>query len=240
MHIDSFNTEMPEFINRLVCTACCKRIPIFRFLSEEELFEIDANRHEVSFNAGEIIFKQGAPLTHVVCLTTGMAKIYIEGINKRNMILKILKPSELAAGPGMFVDNKLHYSVMAIKESSACLIDIEVFVKTVEQNSQFAFELMKHLNLQTIGNLDRMVTLTQKQMPGRLADALLYLANRVYENHSFCLDLSRQDLADLSSMTKESAIRILKEFKESGILRLEGNHLEILNMEKLVNISLTG
>jgi CRP-like cAMP-binding protein len=129
---------------------------------------------------------------------------------------------------------------MAIKESFACLIDIDAFMKIVEQNSAFAFELLRHLNQQTIGNMDRMVTITQKQMPGRLADALLYLSNKVYESNRFTLDLSRQDLADMSSMTKESAIRILKEFKDSGILRLEGHYLEILNKEKLVNISVTG
>lgn len=231
---------MSEFINRIVCTACCKRIPLFNFLSEEELFYIDANRHEVSFNAGEIIFKQGAPLTHLVCLTSGMAKVYIEGIQKRNLILKLLKPSEIAAGPGMFVDNMLHYSVMAIKESSACLIEMDAFIKTVEHNSHFTFELLKHLNKQTIGNLDRMVTLTQKQMPGRLSDTLLYLANVVYETDTFHTDLSRQDIADLSAMTKESAIRILKEFRDSEIIRLEGNNFEILNREKLLNISVTG
>jgi CRP-like cAMP-binding protein len=231
---------MPEFINRLACTACCKRIHIFSFLSEEELQYIDTNRHEVSFNAGEIIFKQGAPLTHIVCLTSGLAKIYIEGLHKKNLVLKILRPTEIAAGPGLFVDNKLHYSMMAIKESFACLIDIDAFMKIVEQNSAFAFELLRHLNQQTIGNMDRMVTITQKQMPGRLADALLYLSNKVYESNRFTLDLSRQDLADMSSMTKESAIRILKEFKDSGILRLEGHYLEILNKEKLVNISVTG
>jgi len=49
------------------------KLPLFTHLSEEELVQIDANRHEVSFNAGEIILKQGAPLTHIVCLTKGMA-----------------------------------------------------------------------------------------------------------------------------------------------------------------------
>ena len=231
---------MPEFINRLICTSCRWKLPLFTHLSEEELVQIDANRHEVSFNAGEIILKQGAPLTHIVCLTKGMANIYIEGIHKRNLILRILKPTEMASGPGLFVDNKLHYSVRAIIDSCACLIDIDAFNKTVAQNNQFALELLRLLNKQTIENFDRMVTLTQKQMPGRLAETLLYLANQVYGTDTFYTDLSRQDIADLSAMTKESAIRIIKEFKDSAILHVEGNSFEILNKEKLIGISITG
>ena len=66
-------------------------------------------------------------------------------------------------------------------------------------------------------------------MHGRIADALLYLSKDVYHNNTFQTLLSRQDIADLSAMTKESAIRILKEFKDEGIIEFTTNnftHLE--------------
>ena len=54
------------------------------------------------------------------------------------------------------------------------------------------------------------------------------------------MTISRQDLADISGMSKESAIRILKEFKEEGILTVDGNIFEILNIKQLKQISETG
>ena len=54
------------------------------------------------------------------------------------------------------------------------------------------------------------------------------------------MTISRQDLADLSGMSKESAIRILKEFKDEGILTVDGNRLHILNPKQLKKISETG
>ena len=54
------------------------------------------------------------------------------------------------------------------------------------------------------------------------------------------MSISRQDLADLSGMSKESAIRILKEFKEEGLLNVEGNMFELLNIKQLKQISETG
>jgi CRP/FNR family transcriptional regulator len=44
----------------------------------------------------------------------------------------------------------------------------------------------------------------------------------------------------MSSMTKESFVRILTEFKNSNLIRTEGRMLEILNEEALIEISRNG
>ena len=77
-------------------------------------------------------------------------------------------------------------------------------------------------------------------MHGRIADVIFYLTDKIYCQNPFNMSISRQDLADLSGMSKESAIRILKEFKEEGILTVQGNTIEILNTKQLRQISETG
>lgn len=212
---------------------------LFRFLDDEQLNKINKTRHEVQFHKGETIFKQGGPFTHIACLTRGLAKIYIENADKKNLILKILKPTELVGGPGFNVDFRHHFSVSALSDSSACFIDVNVFKEMVETNSIFAMEFIKHLNQSTIMYYGRMMSLTHKQMHGRIADVLLYLTN-VYNNKNFETALNRQDIADLSAMTKESAIRICKEFKTDGYIDYSGNKFSILNEEALKQISKTG
>lgn len=226
--------------SRVKCLHCTDKIGIFNSLTQEELIYINANRHNVNFNAGEMIFKQKTALTHIVCLTSGMTKIYTEGLNKKNLILKLAKPIELIGGPGLFTDCRHHFSMSALEDSSACFIEVEAFKNVIEQNSKFALETLKHINLLSIGHIDRTINLTQKQMPGRMADALLYLSNKVYENKDFTTGLTRQDIADLSAMSKESAIRVLKEFKDTGLIVVEGDTFHIINEEGLVKISQTG
>jgi signal-transduction protein with cAMP-binding, CBS, and nucleotidyltransferase domain len=58
---------MTEFINGykcLDCQHCFKRSPLFKMLTEEELDLLNSARLEVNFKKGEIIYKQGTPLTH--------------------------------------------------------------------------------------------------------------------------------------------------------------------------------
>jgi CRP/FNR family transcriptional regulator len=54
------------------------------------------------------------------------------------------------------------------------------------------------------------------------------------------MHLSRQEIADLTAMSKDSAIRILKDFERDGIITMQGSNLSILDMEQLNEISLRG
>ncbi|MEI6059675.1 MAG: Crp/Fnr family transcriptional regulator [Bacteroidota bacterium] len=226
--------------NNNSCSHCNGKADIFSCLCPTELDQIDAKRIEVYFKAGELIFKQGTPNLHFLCLTKGKVKLYIEGYNEKNLIIGIVKPIEYIFGPGIYVDNIHHYSAMAIEDSQACLVDIDLFKKLMRENSDFMEEFIRKVSLLSIINFEQFISLTQKQMPGRIADVLLYLRDKVYEANPFRTTLSRQDLADMSGMSKESAIRILREFKDEGIIQVNGNEFEILNSEHLSKISQTG
>jgi CRP/FNR family transcriptional regulator len=230
---------MAKFIQSHSCVDCNCKNSIFSALSSAELELINSNRFEVSFKAGEMMFKQGTPSPHFLCLTTGLAKLYIEGYGK-NLILSLVKPVEYILGPGIFVDNRHHYSASAVEDSTACLVDVITFKKMIRNNPDFADEFIRRISLMTIFNFEQFISLTQKQMNGRIADALFYLSNVIYGSNPFDMTISRQDLADLSGMSKESAIRILKEFKDEGILTVDGNTLHILNPQQMKKISETG
>lgn len=232
---------MAKFSKKMSCVNCRMKINIFNLLSDDELEEVNASRSEVLFNRGETLFKQGGPLTHIACITSGMAKIYLEDARKKkNIILRLLRPGDMVGGPGLFVDFRNHFTVTAIAETRACFIDINIFQIILERNTQFNKAFIKYLNSQTIRFYEKTVSLTFKQMPGRLADTLLYLSNDVYGKKSFSTSLSRQDIAELSSMTKESAIRILKDFRNEGILQITGDHFEIVRDDILKKISSSG
>ena len=223
----------------LDCRKCFRRNELFKLLGDKELEIVNENRIEVNFKQGEVIFKQGSPMTHIVILNSGMAKSYIEGLRNKNLILNIVKPYEINCGPGMYVDNRHHCSLMAITDSDACFIDATAFKKVVRMNSTFAEEFIKHLSSKTIDSFQRFVTITQKNMEGRIAEALIYLQKFVYENGSIKY-LTKQDLADFTGMTRESAIRVLKEFKDEGVIDEQDKEILLLNETTLAKYSELG
>ena len=66
------------------------------------------------------------------------------------------------------------------------------------------------------------------------------LHKNIFEINPFELILTRQELAEFTGMTKESVSRILKEFKEEGLIEIEEKFVEILDFDKMTSISRKG
>ncbi len=222
------------------CHACTRKAGIFRLLKESEIDQIDCTRVSLMYNPGEVIFKQGAPCNHMICVTSGLVKIYLEHQNNHNLIIGLVRPTTYIYDPGVFADHRHHFTAVATEETTACLIDVSVMQMVMRKNPEFLLGFVEKVSGQVIDLYSRFSSYTQKHVFGRVADVLLFLHPGIYPEHPVHLTLSRQDLADLSGMTKESFIRVLKKFKEDQLISLNGDCLEILNQEKLEAISRSG
>ncbi len=225
---------------------CCARCfddgdeNIFNCLTTDELEMLVKEKRHVVFNAGETILKQNTSASHVVCIKRGLAKIIAEGESDKKLILRLVANHAILTGGGIFIDEIRHFTVQAVTQVECCFIDSEKIYELVSNNSRFAFELLKLNNQQNIQMLNNLVGITQKYMPGRVSDLLLYLKNEIFLSNPFDTRLSRQELADMTGMTMESFIRILKEFKSSGIIAVDGANIHVLDEEALQMISRKG
>ena len=130
----------------LDCKHCFKRSPLFSLLTEQELDKLNNARAEVNFKKGEIIYKQGSPLSHLVILNDGYGKIFIEGAKGRNLILSYVKKYYLNGGVGVFIDYRHHSSMMAVTDCGACFSDINEFKSVLKSNSELMdWHIKEHL-----------------------------------------------------------------------------------------------
>ncbi len=233
--MDLNKPEIQNKVNR------CEAIPVFfNSLSNEQLKTVNANRYVVCYKAGETIFKQGSALTHIIYIIEGKTKILLEGTNGQTILLEILKQPDIIGGPGFNTDWRHHFSAIAMEETKTCFIDVNLFKRLVLSNQPFAINLIAYLNYRIISLYDKLKSLTHKHMNGRLADTLIYLSEDVYQSPEFTTMLSRSDIANMSSMTNESAIRTLKNFKDDGIIDCKGDYFKILKKNVLLDISRKG
>lgn len=243
---------MAEIVNHKcdVCsdrnTRCCKGCfeeddkSIFIGLTEEELYFLTDGKQQIKYNPGETIVKQNTSSTFVVCIREGLAKVYVEGIKGKNSIVRLISKHDFVTGGGLFNGNIQKFTISAVTPVVCCLIDSSKLVKLFAENNQFAVEMLRFHIKQNNYLLNKLVNQTQKYMPGRVADTLLYLKNEIFDDSQFTIPLTRQELAEMSNMTKESFVRILQEFKSSGFIKTKGNEFLILNESALLSISKNG
>ena len=222
------------------CVNCNCRSVMFDMLTGAELDLVFRNKSTILFRKGETIRKQGTDMTHVISVNSGLVKVYLEGPDKRQTIIRIVKPTNFIGGPGIYLDQVHHYSVSAMMDTIICFIEIQVFRTILNQNQRFSEEFMKDFSKKILLVYQRLIDLTQKQIPGKMADALLYLFEDIYGSTRFALHLSKQDLADISGMSKDSCVKILREFQHDGIISLDRKELEIIDQDALKWISKLG
>jgi CRP-like cAMP-binding protein len=72
-----------------------------------------------------------------------------------------------------------------------------------------------------------------------VVEALLLLHNffRPDVSAALSISISRDDLAALMSTAKETASRLLSEFRDEGLIATKGSRITILNIEKLRKLS---
>ncbi|MCE1199021.1 MAG: Crp/Fnr family transcriptional regulator [Marinilabiliales bacterium] len=198
------------------------------------------NKRQIRFRSGETILKQNTPLTHLVCIKNGMAKVVSEGAKGKNLILEIIKSNNVFTVGGSIQNDFRHFTVAAVTDVDCCFIDTNRLYNLLTRNNTFSIALLNYTNEQHLKMMNTLINLTNKYMPGRVADTLLYLKNVVFESNPFNFILSKQELAEMSGMTKESFIRSLKEFEDSGLIRHNRNAVEILKENELMEVSRNG
>jgi CRP/FNR family transcriptional regulator len=192
---------------------------------------------EIRYKKGEIIAKQGSFASHIIFLKEGLLKIFLEG-HPKELILEIIPSERLIMLTSLFEGNNTFlYSASTYTDSTATLTDEKIFRQLIRTNALFASRIISMINEDTAHLYSRFYTLSCKQSHGRVADVLLCLSRRIYKSGKFELSLGRNDLADLTGLSPESVIRILKEFKEEQMIQVKGRSMEILNPDLLEKIS---
>lgn len=226
--------------NATSCTVSMAKGVDFELLTEKEIALLNENRIDTSFKKGEMICKNETFTSHIILLRTGLAKIFIES-GSEGLILKIIPPGNIIGLTSIMENNNtFHYSAMAYEDSDACLIDINIFRKLINQNPKFATSIINIFCENSIQIFNRFFAFSSKQLYGRLADTLLCLSERIFKTDSFTLNISRKELAELTGMSTESVIRMLKKFKEDGIIKMDKKTICILNYDLLRKISVYG
>lgn len=226
-------------MNNPVCKFCEIKSLAAQKLNDCELDVLGNNSTQVQFDPGQIIIKQDAPTASVAYVKSGLVKIHIKG-PIREKILNIVKAPAYLCLHSTFGDNVNHFSATAIEKTTVCFIDSITFRNFIRENGDFAYQIIEDMGKGELKNFHNLINNSQKQNMGRVADALLFFAKEIYGSNSFTLPVSRQELADLTGITRESASRILANFYKENILHMVGRKITILNEALLKQISVNG
>lgn len=216
---------------------------VWELLTEEEQLSLLNLIKIRRYQKNEVIYHEGDEPTCLFCIAKGMVKIYKEGVGGRQQIMRMVKPREFFGYRASFVGQHYITEAGAFEETILLRIPLPVAKKIITQNNAISIYFLKELAyyLGTAG--ETTVSLTQKHVRGRLAEALLRLKDNfgTTENgQTLAIKVSREDLASLSNMTTSNAIRTLSSFAQEGLVKIDGRCITILDEQHLTKVSELG
>jgi CRP/FNR family transcriptional regulator, polysaccharide utilization system transcription regulator len=209
-------------------------------LSEEQRTFLIRNATIQRFKKNERIYSEGETPTRLMCLIEGKIKIFKDGVGGRNQIMRVIKPVEYFGYRASFAEEDYKTSASSFESSVVCFIPMTTIKCLVNANNKLALYFIKQLSVDLGVSDERTVSLTQKHIRGRLAEALLFLKdNYGVEEDGFTLSiyLSREDMASLSNMTTSNAIRTLSNFANEKMIAIDGRKIKIIQEDMLRKVS---
>jgi CRP-like cAMP-binding protein len=216
---------------------------IFKGLPNRDKEAVIRNHVTVQVRKGDFIYTEGEKSKGIICLASGKFKIFRVGVGGREQILRLIKPSELTGFRNIFQPLVWNNSSIAIEDSVVCIFDRNTISGILKSNTDFSFRMIKLITDELNFANERIISLTQKHVRGRLVETLLMLGE-IYgfepDGRTINALLSRDDIAHHSNMTTSNAIRTLSNLASEGKIGIKRKKITLLDIPALEIISKVG
>jgi CRP/FNR family cyclic AMP-dependent transcriptional regulator len=198
-----------------------RRVPLFSLLTGEQAQAIAEGVVKRRYRRGEVIVEQGTKSNSLFILLTGRARVVTADARGREVILAVLQPGDYL-GEMSLIDNEPHSAtVRAEVQCDALVLGRSEFARCLPENSSLSYAIMRGL-VSRLRAADRQIeSLALLDVYGRVARALLDMAEDGAEYKLIRNKVSRQDLAKVVGASREMVSRVMKDLEERGFIKTQ-------------------
>lgn len=220
------------------CHTCkSRRDSVFCDLSDEHLKILNEAKTSNEYKPNQIIFYEGNKPFGLYCITSGKVKIYKMDSEGHQQIVRLAGAGDLIGYRSLLAEEPYSATAETLENANVCFVDKNVFLDVLQTHPATAMNVMSSL-ARDLGKAEhQIVNLTHKNIRERLAELFLIFKKRYGEKTAkgihLNINLTREELGELIGTTQESVIRLLSEFKQDGLIEVDGRQITLLNIGKL-------
>ena len=174
-------------------------------------------------------------------LNKGRVKVHSLMGNNKEQILRLATDKQILGHRAFGGDFRYSVSATTLTESEIVNIPLKLFLSVLKANNLFCYHFMMFF-AEELKNSEQHIKLNgAKNLQQRVAAAIIdnvaaygYVSE---SNHLLSFTISRQDYASFSNTTYESIVRTFKVFSNLGLIKIIGKKIEVLDEQKLIEIS---
>lgn len=208
-----------------------------QFFQEVKAFEafkeLSEDKEERSYRKKGILYEEGETPRQVYFIVDGKVKLYKTNESGKELITEVLGKGDFLGYLPMIQGAKYTESAGAMEKVVLRIIPKKDFMDLLYNNSNVAAQLIKMLANNVSEKETQLLHLAYNSVRKRVVEALLNLHKVEAGNDNDTIKINREDLANMAGTAKETVIRTLSEFKEDGLIEIEGGRINLLKIDDL-------
>ncbi len=214
------------------------RIPLFQGLDRKHYDELAMIVTDQVFQKGETIFGEEDEGTGFYVVLSGRVKIFKLSPEGKEQILHIFGPEEPIGEVAVFTGRRFPASAEALEETRAFFFARKEFMDLIRRDPSLALNMLAVLSQRLRKFSSLIEDLSLKEVPGRLAAYLLYLAEGKKGKSEVILEISKNQLASLLGTIPETLSRILAKLSREGFIKSKGpRQIQLLDRKGLEELA---
>ncbi len=209
-------------------------------LPKEELEQLSAHMSEEVYAKGQIIFREGGYPSGIFFIKEGKVKKYKVDKESREQIIYVANTGEMVGYHALLAEERYPDNAATLEESRIAFIPKEDFLYVLNSSRVLSQRLLKTLSHEFSVFANSLALFAQRNVRERLAMQLVLMREKYKQNFTpgmeVEINMSREDLASLVGTARENILRILKEFKQEGILETKGRKIIVKDVSKLLTV----
>ena len=214
--------------------------PIFKKLSPEDRRRVAQAASVKRYAKGELIFEEDSPSDAFYTIASGRVKIFKMLASGKDLILEVFGTGDPLGAVAAYDGRPFPASASALEDTSCVVIPRAVFFRLLEEHPSLVRGLLLGMTLRLVELTNRLAELSGGRIEPRFARLFLKLARDMGRpergGRYIPLALSRQELADMTGTTIETAIRIMSRWSKQDIVHTEKEGFLILDVKALDQI----
>ena len=214
-------------------------LPLFEPLSPAERERLAHGCRMRTFARSTALFREGERADGMHVVLRGVVKVIRFAPDGRETVLHLVRKGNTIGEAAMFQRGTVPASAVAVDEVETLYVSAEALFALVTENPELALRMLAALSLRLRMFAHKLAAQGQGGAAGRLATYLLH-RRQIGGTDVIRLGVSREVLANLLGLARETLSRQLSRFAEAGLVELEGKDIAIRDVSALREIASEG
>lgn len=212
---------------------CAKKVPIFAFLSNDEITKIIGRTGHKEFKKGEAICLEGEKSDTLFIINEGQVKLSKVTKEGKEQIVHILTSGDFFGELSLFSENeRYNFSSYAISNGKVCTLSKKDMDDIIMNNPEISLKILREVTKRLVETENLAQNLATNDAEVRIANMLIEFSYKYgvqnKEGITIKLPVNREEMANYAGVTRETMSRKLGKFEDAGIISAEGTKVIVI------------